>query len=258
MSKVSLETFVAFFNFTCILSIKHSSDGSKMKTLKFLSVFNVLITPSAFFFSIFIMKSQFVRSFLFKNVVSEAKTFSTFSRNLILFSSQHLILTMILISLINLCRRGEILNFIKKISEVELEFSLTSQLQALWKKLFIWLSFLLFIVSLSQFVSKMNVSLLSISSFVLCSYPYIVLTGWMSFLKAFELFFMILLKDFKFQLKIIQTKTAFGFQDYRVLMEKYHKIHALNSELQKVFGTQFTLLTCCVTVMTTLQVCMKK
>lgn len=84
--------------------------------------------------------------------------------------------------------------------------------------------------------------------------PFIVMTSFLSLTKSLERFFVILLKEFKNELRKALELPTVDLAAHRRLTEKYQNIYNLNRRLFNVFGLQITLMTCCVAAVTTLQV----
>ena len=94
----------------------------------------------------------------------------------------------------------------------------------------------------------------SLSAFSILFYPFIVVASFLSFLKTMEIFFLMTLRNFKRQMKMLTNNINFDCEAFNLLTMKYHNMFELNQEFNAVFGNQITVITCCVTTMATFQV----
>lgn len=252
MSKVPFRSFFTFYNSTGTLSIKSSNHG--LKTATPLALFNVLRIPLVSIFTFFQVTSQELRQAVYKHEFINMEFFSLFTKILLLISSEIIHSTAMLTCIINFWRRAHILRFLQEMFEVTIDDKYVKKLINRWKKDFAIITFIFLTIATLQFLAKLKFVLGSFAVWFLTAQPNIILTSFLSLTKSLERFFVILLKDFKNELRKTLELPTVDFAAYRRLMEKYQKIYNLNRKFRQIFGLQHTLITCCVAAMTTLQV----
>lgn len=250
MSRISLDQFVPFYNLFGILSIKKANNEWRVcRTLAFVNVARI---PLAICVTVLLTVNRDLLESTFK-LFMESSEVSHFTKaiNMVQMILVHGVT--LSISILGFSRRLKILRFVQRISELEIDQKFSLKLLLLWKNHFTTTSILFLIVTITQIVSNLKMSLTSILLFLCILSPYVLLSGFLSIVKDFEIFFAIMLQDFTENLQRFLASSNFDARTC-CLMKKYHRIYDLNKEFQKLFGLQLTILTGYVTMWTTIMV----
>lgn len=253
MSKVSLRFFLLFFNTFGILSIRKNKNH--LKTSNFLTLINIFKLPLVIVFSYFVLTNIPLRQFIYKDdVIFRNRYYSAFTKFLILVTGRIVHISTLATCLVNFHRRGKILNLIRRIYKMELSAEYALQLKLYWTRLFFILSFLILVVKITAFTSKMNISVLSLICHIITSIPYHIISGYLVLIKAFEIFFILALKDFRETLNVVLKRSNLNMKDYKLLAVTYRDICEMNKYFGKAFGTQITIIVICVIAVLIFQV----
>lgn len=252
MSKVPLSVLVSFYNLLGISSLKPDVYGWKNSSI--LAMFHVLKMPLVIVFTVCMINSRIIRNLTYKLNFDEFKSQTPFSKLLIIISVEMVHISSLSICFLEFSRRKRIEKFINKMCEVTIDDSHAEKLKTRWKNHFRFISSLFLIIALSQFFTKMKFTVFGFISWIILIYPHMMMSSFLSFVKSFEIFFIILLRDFQSEFENGFKTLALDLQTYQRLLNKYQEIYEVNRDFLEVFGTQLTLMTCCVTGITTLQV----
>lgn len=235
-----------------VLSVKVRQ--KQVEVSKCFAHFNTLKPIVVLIFTLALMRDPTFRRRLMKNDQAMSMLYSNFSKVLIVTTSQINQLTTLLICLTNFWRQHQIRDFLNEAAELKLDDKCALKFKNFWRKHLTLMTILFFLIAGTQFVTKINLSILSSFYFSILLYPYFFITAFLSFLKTFEYFFTVCLKDFKHALQMCLSNPVLSSSSYHELTQKYQKMFELCESFNKVFGLQVTLTTCCVSVMTTFQV----
>lgn len=252
MSNEIVTNIFRAYSFLGVLAVK--ARQKQVKVSKLLAYFNALKPIVVLIFTLVIMNNPTSRRRLMKNDRALSMLYSNFSQILIITTSQINQLTTLLICLTNFWRQNQIRDFLNAVTELKLDEKCSLKFKKFCIRHFTLMTILFLLIAGTQFVTKVNFSLLSSVYFSILLYPYLFMTAFLSFLKMFEYFFTVCLKDFKHALKMYLNKPVLSSSCYHEMMKKHQKMFELCESFNKVFGLQVTLTTCCVSVMTIFQV----
>lgn len=251
MSRISLNQFVPFYNLFGILSIRKANNEWRVCwTLAFVNVARI---PLAICVTVLLTVNRDLLESTFK-LFMESSEVSHFTKAINMVQMIFVHGVTLAISILGFSRKFEILRFVQTISELEIDQKFCLKLYLLWKNHFTTTSILFLIVTFTQIVSNLKMSLTSILLFLCILSPYVVLSGFLSIVKDFEIFFSIMFQDFTESLHRFLASPNFDARACSDLKEKYQRIYDLNIEFQKLFGLQLTILTSYVTMWTTIMV----
>lgn len=246
MSQVSLRLFLSFYNFAGTLSITNSGENFEISKLR--AIFNLVKMLLIGVFCIFFMWSKPLRLLVFRQDVIYANVWSQFTKTLILVTVFLMQGILIYISFTNFIRKKLILNLVKKMSEFSIGNQYSKELDFRWKKNFSCMRSYA-IITITYFAMNMNFTITSFVCMFTLSHVYWDMACFVSFVKSFEIFLVILLEDFAQEIS-----NASQHKGYKKLLKKIKKIHNLNMDFHKIFGDGFTLMTCYIIVTMTTRV----
>lgn len=252
MPKVSLRSFFSIFNIFGMTSV--TFNVNELKPSRIFSVINLLRMPIVLTLTLIYGLNIKLRNITLKQDVTDLKTFSALTEMTIIISGQILIITVFFVSLLNFFRNQDISKFFNFMSQIDFDDAHLISLQKRWRQNLILMTIFFIIISGFQFYTKMKVRLISLAIYPIVAYPYLGMTVFLSFLKAFEIFFATLMSNFRCSLEISRRKVNFEIEDYQNLKIKYNEIYELNKMFHNVFGAQITAITICIITMTTLHV----
>lgn len=249
-----LKFFVPFYTVLGIMSIKKVK--TEWKISKFWTFVNVVRMPISLGFLIFLASDVELRNRTFKNFVLDSPDMSMLSKYVMLMTSLLVYLSTFVIGLFNFSRRSRILSLIQDLSKIELDEEYSSKLDSQWKRYMIFISCFFLVVNSIQFGSNFKVSLQTILISISMMMPYVVMTSFMAFTKAFELLFVILLQDFRKKFTRLGNLevSAFDIEASLALKKNFGDIFRLYKDFQDIFGVQLTMMTSNITISTTLLV----
>lgn len=253
MSKVSFGYFIKLFCICGILSIKAEN---KLKQSRIFTVINFIRMPFVILFMIFFFGNPPLRKMVFKtDVIFSNRNYSTFTKVLIRVSGYLLQVVTFSICFINFWKRNKILDFMRQVQKVEISQTSSARLKKLWRKFTAMFLILWFLVTVENYVTKMRFSFLAIACFLIFTHSYVIVTSFLCFLKAFEMFFMVMLEDFNISLtEELTSQSDFDVDLYHKCLAKYRTIFTSNEKFHEAFGIQMSLMISYVTLMTTIQV----
>ena len=156
---------------------------------------------------------------------------------------------------INLWKRNDILEiFTKSVLMMKLDETLQKKFQKCATKNCVFVITYLVIILLMQFFLQMKFSLFSLLMTAARIHPCLVLFNFLCFKKNSEIFFIMLLKQNRKNLKCILRKNCFDQQLYEEIVKRHQNIFDLNKEYLKIFGAQITIVTCFTSLMLITQV----
>lgn len=207
--------------------------------------------PLVIVFSFYLLTNTHLRQYILKDdVIFRNRHYSAFTKFLILATGRIIQTSTHLTCLVNFHKRDKVLNLIRRIYETKLSEKCAINLKLQWIRLFSIMLSIILIVTITAFTSKMKPSYLSLICHIITSIPYQIISGYLIFLKAFEIFFISLLKDFRQTL----DWSDLTLKDYEVLAVKYRKILEMNKDFLKVFGSQISIIITCIIAVVIFQV----
>lgn len=234
------------WNFTGVFSLKYLDDKTVVLSDK-LAVLNLLKTSLALTFSILLTVFPFLRDDTFSSEVLELEQYSTFSKVIVFVIVYMEQCTAIVLCLVNFHRRHEICCFLNRFLKFHLSSKTLEKFKKSYFKNFCFLSFIIISICFFQFLAAMSFTAGSFFFFLFFMYPYLAITSFLTFMQFFEVFFLILMKDLKLDLKI-------GTQETDLLLVKHQSIYQIVEEFNNCFGVQMTTVTSYFVVTTVLQV----
>lgn len=252
MLKSTFRSILPVYSFLGILSIK--CDGNKFTTSRFHAVFNLLKMPLVLIFAFFLIRNEGWREEVFRSGYDIQYRGSAFLIFIALVTSEMVQVTSLIICVIFFLRRFKITEFINRASELDIEGKYVEKLTQSWRRNFLLLNCMFWIIAIVQFVTRSQLTLFALVGFSILLHTYIVVPSILSLMKTFETFFLVCLKDFKHRLTVSMEIADFDRKAFHKLIKRYQNIFELNQEFNRLFGAQVTLMTCCVAIMTTFQV----
>lgn len=205
-------------------------------------------------FSVYFLTNVPLRQQVLKDdVIFKNRFYSGFTKFLILVSGRVIQISTLVTCCINFWRQEKVLNLMMKVKEVRMNAKLLPRLRRMWRREFMLVSCSIAVLQTLAFVSKMKISMLSLVVHMITSIPYNFVVAFLTFIKTFEILFVILLEDFRLNMKSL-NQSKLCSRDFEYLTRKYHKIYEMNKEFAKVFGHQITIIVCCITAMIIFQV----
>lgn len=248
-----LKFFVPFYTLLGIMSIKKVK--TEWKISNFWTLTNVVRMPISISFLIFLASDVELRNRTFRNFVLDSPDMSLLSKYVMLMTSLLVYLSTFVIALFNFSRRSRILSLIQDLSQIELDEEYSSKLNSKWKRYMIFISCFFLVVNSIQFGSNFKVSLQTILISISMMMPYVVMTSFMGFTKAFEILFVILLQDFRKKFTKLEISTFDDDAEACLALKKnFGDIFRLYKDFQDIFGVQLTMMTSNITISTTLLV----
>lgn len=228
-----------YYNFTSILCLNFENGSYNNSSIQ--AFFNVLKAPFVFIFVLFVASQRTFNDTIFIKTFINLEEFSKFSRISITVIIVIMQGQVILLGILQVLRKYEIFHFIERASAVSLDKKYAKKFVTLCLKRTLTSNFVLLTISIAQFYGSMRISLLSLAVMVICSYPVIVMFSFVTFVISFESFAIVLLKQFKKDLK--NSSTSLNHEIYFKLSQQYQEIFELIREFKKSFGAQLTTIT---------------
>lgn len=257
MSKCATRFVLGFHNFCGTLNIKYEDESyciSRLVIIWNLVQVTMIVLVNAFIASDKITSEKEFLATVVRAELIALDNFSIFSKMLIDCSTFTIQVLSISLCSIQLWKRGEIRKILNMSNEFILDEESQKKLQKVSTRNVIFSLFYFAVILTLQFIMAMKPSVFSIVVCFIFMNPYLVTTSFLSFMKNYEVFFVLLLKQFRRDLKILLRKSHFDDDHYQSLLRKYQKIYALNKEYKKTFGAQMTLVTCCLGIYLTIDV----
>lgn len=253
MVEATLRLILPLYSYLGILSIK-SDKNSGFKTSKFHLVHNALKMPLVLIFSFFLLKNPQYFHGLHRNVFYHSEDYSIFLKLVTITTTQIVLVNSLYICIAQFVKRNEITKFMNHANKIVLNEECSKELKSVWKKEFAILAILFCFICIVQFTVRFKFTFFAVVAFTILLYSYVIATAFLSFMKTFEVFFFICLKDFKCRLRCDIIKTDFNANTIQDLMTRYQEIYDLNQEFNDIFGSQVTAMTCCFAIKSTSQV----
>lgn len=251
MSKVSSRFFLHFFNFFGVFCFKY--ENNCLTVSNFAAVFNIIKMPLAYLVVHWLANQKIIFENIYGEMFDEIKDYSSFSRKLVLLCSSIVEWGSFVVIGMQMWKRQKVLSLITRSKEMLQSISQD------WAKVFekaatevtiVVLLLLSFLFVLQFLIVKFNFSSVIYCLFLL--YPYYVFLVSSGFVKICETFFVVLLKELEGE--ILSEKTVLSMEKYFTLTMKVKKIYDLNQAFAEIFEAQLTILTCCASVLMTLDV----
>ena len=252
MSKRALKFVFGFHNYCGFLYLKYRN--GRFYTSKLFAFWIILRVVIIITVSIYVTKNEDFKSSVFKKELVKLKNISIFTKLLINISSIINLAGTSFLNIICLWKRKQILNLFNKCIEFTLEEQSQKKFQKTSTRNSLLILIYLFLFLSIKFVTQMKYSVSSIFVSAFLTHPLVVILNFLCFMKNSEIFFVLLLEQFERDLKKFSLKIYFNGQLYQKLIRKYQNIYELNKEYGKAFGAQITYMTCCISVLLTLQV----
>lgn len=253
MSSMTLHRIISLYTYIGLLPIKTTS-RKKFTISRFFLVFNVLKYFFSCSFAFYVFSDLKVHILLLRSIMDSTDNYSKFSKFLAALSVKLVHITSLTVLFVQFFKSSKIVKLLHQFNESLLQSSPSAveRFQIKWKKHSIEIFFpFCFILSIQLF-TKFRLSFLSLGSFLILFQPFLLMTGFLSFMKTIEYLFEILIYDF---IKCLQdAQRPSSSEKKESLLINYQRIYDLSNEFNKTFGIQVTLMTCCITVMTTIQV----
>lgn len=239
MVKDTLRSVLPLYSFLGILSIRNGKNG--FQTSSFHAIFNVLKMPLVLAFQLFLVKNPQVLSEILRFDIFQSNVYSSFLRFTILIITQIDLANALLICFAQFLKRKKITEYMKRVSNMKIDAAFTKKLRKLWRKQFFIISLLFVITSTIQVLVSSSFTVLSLVVHLFLFLPYLFIASFQSFMKSFEIFFQVFMKDFKYRL----SESMLTDEKVQKLIKRYQEICALNQDFNKIFGAQITSMTCC-------------
>ena len=248
-----LRFVLGFHNVCGTLNLKVSESGFSLSHYSIIR--NILKIALIIISNAFItVKNDFFNS-LVKTEFSSMDYFSVFNIILLFILNLNIIFIALFIISINLWKRNDILEiFTKSVLMMKLDETLQKKFQKCATKNCVFVITYLVLILLKQFFLQMKFSLFSLLMTAALLHPYLVLFNFLCFKKNSEIFFIMLLKQNRKDLKRILRKNCFDRQLYEEIVKRHQNIFELNKEYLKIFGAQITIVTCFTSLMLITQV----
>lgn len=258
MTNSTLHSIFRLYSFLGIFSVTKNRKTNGFKTSQYHAVFNAFKMPLVIILAAFFIKNPELMNTVFKDDILNSPTYSGFLKFIVLVTQQIVQINSFFICLLQFLRRERITKLLNQMNEIELEEKFSMQFKTRWRKSFVWISSLFWIISCIQYNSRARFTFPSFLGFVIFSHSYVVMSTFLNFMKTFEMFVQICLKDFENQIMLAMDRDSrFDFKTYRQLLLKHKKIFELSREFNNVFGMQVTTMSCCVAILLSFQVIFK-
>lgn len=240
------------FNFCGVLCLKF--ENGKFKISKLASVLNVIKMPLALLATVLISASETLQTEIFSVGIQELRDYSLFSKIIVMIIVYLEQLSAFALCSVNSWNRESCSNFMNLLTSFQFDVKFQKTFVETTKRNVLFTLVLTAAVASCQFFAAMKPSVLSCLAYMVLIFPYLVLMGFLTFMKTLEIFFTVLLKDFRHDLKAHRETCVDDVVVFQRLLAKHQKIYDLNEAFNKVFGNQVTVMTYCVVVMSTIQV----
>lgn len=248
----SLRLILPVYTKLGILSIKFN--GNSWEISKFHTFFNVF---KIFIFHIFMFFFSTIIDFrksVLKFELTEMNSYSILMRVVIFLVNQVTVMSVSFFCWKNFIKRKAALRMTLLMTEIEISDRADKRFKKRWTRHAILLLFFFFVMSTVQYFFLMKMNLLSLTIYPIFIYPYLIHTSFISFLRTFELWFVVYLSDYNDRLKFHFEKVNFTFSDYQEMSKRYQKLYEICKAFNSVFGSSVTMLTADLTIVIVLQV----
>lgn len=254
MLTTQLRINLSLFNFFSILCLKYEKKVFNISKIH--SILNLVKLPLALALTFALSISAEFRKEVTRDEIVILENFSVFSIVLMVILSVLVDLTALLICFTQWLNRREIERIFNRASRF-LKFLDNNQVAEFRIKI-LKINFVLFILS-AWFIllqnSVLNLTWKALVSGLLIVYPFFVIINFWILLKFSELFFITCLRNYDRKVKImLNNQSCVSENSETLLLIEHHDLYSLSQQFNKVFGTQITIVTCCVSLMTTLDV----
>lgn len=250
--KTSHRLVLFSYNFSSVLSFKYIDHSFEISRTQ--SIMNCFMLPLSIIFTFLLFSSRQLQDKLIDEQASVKETITIISGVTIIFSNFSTMITTLTICFVNLGRQKRILIFLN--SARNFRYRMREEIDERFlkklKKVSLLVNLIIFMFVIMQF-SYMKKSLLSFVPILLILYPISVFINFLAFVKSFEFFFSALLRNFRMEVEETLLSKS-NMTDIVQLMRHYNEIYKLNQEFINLFGIQLTAVTCCSSIMTTVDV----
>lgn len=238
-------------NFLGILCFKF--ERNQFRLSKLAVVMNIFVMPVVLFSTILIRNSESIQNKIYITEVLEFESYSTLSIIVVEVMVYVELFTACALSVFNFRQQKLLLNFMNRLAEFSMHLKYQRKFEKLFRRCFSTALGVALFVSIFQFYGFLKVSFLGLLASTVLFYPYMVILGTMTYLKSFELFLVMILKNFKMELKS-SNRSRSDSDSYQIMMRKYQKIYEFAEEFNMVFGCQTTILVANMSLTLTLEV----
>ena len=252
MSERALKFVLGFHNYCGILNLEYKN-GRFFRSNLF-AILNIIRIAILIIIGVCVKTNKDFRSTVLRKELATLENFSIFTQILMNFALVTNVILYLFLNIICLWKRGQILNLFNKCIEFTLEEQLQKKFRNISTRNSLLILIYLFLCFFAQLITQMKYSVSSIIVSFILTHPFFVMLNFLCFMKNSEIFFVLLLEQFKNDLEKFSLKNYFDEQFSQKLIRKYQNIYELNKEYRKVFGVQITFMTCCINILLTIQV----
>lgn len=253
MSKRVVQNCLLVCNFLGITSLQLSTN-EQFELSKSTALLNIIKMPFVLATSLSLSLYLPLRDIAFNTELSELNSYSKFSV-LIMMAFVYLDqVTSLILSYLNVYKWKNFADLANRLIKLSVHEKCQQKFLNILTMQIRFIVVLITFIMISQFTACMNMSFASFFFFCILNYSYLVNVGSMTLIKVFGTFLVVLLEDFKGELKSRLMKQELRLENASNMMKTYQNIYELNEEFHKTFGMQMTLLACSITTITTLQV----
>lgn len=253
MSKALHRFTLGFYNFTGISCLKFANGAYEISYFAaFVNILKLLLCIVTIFF---ISSSIEIQRKLFREVIIDIPKFSNFTKMSITFTAAYLHYISSALLICQLIHRQGMKEFMNN--------ALFFKMNGIYFRRFMRLSvgslrltLFTFVGTVMKYYSIMNPSTINLLVYLVYIYPSIVGLGFVSFVKNFENYVIILLQKFDDDVKLVTSRTPKRFHGdvgiYLKFSEQYQKLFDFVNEFNELFGKQMTYITNSLTVVSVL------
>lgn len=252
MLRKTVHSIARCYTFLGIFSMKVRSN--ELEVFKTILIFNSVKILASFLFIVAVVNSSVIRNASMNFDVMGSRSLSITSKisSKILFCS--ISIASLLLGYLQVLDRERISKFFNLLANTEISPKYSDELRIRWRKHIVSVLVLFTVIATIQFLTFMKFTLIGLLGFILGCYSHLMITSFTSFLKTFEIIFLVLLEDLTNDLRATVKSISIDISAYEKLSRKHRLVYRLITDFNETFGYQLTIVCCNLIFMATFQV----
>lgn len=248
----SFRLLLCFLNFSAISCF--TLNGKNIKISRRLEIFNALKIPLLICYIFATYLFPFLNEGIFRDELILLAGYSAFSKFMAIFNVFSVLSIFMAISYLNFRRRFLFLHVMIKLSQLLSGLEDQKKYENKIKKILVLFVAIFSIVNISSYLTIMKPTAFAALCFVPICIPYTNVMCFLCFYKIMEASVEHILHDFFIKLRTFLSWQEKKSSDYQNFILKYQEINELVGKFNTSFGSQNTILTLGVSLITTLGV----
>lgn len=242
MLKLVKQLLISFFNYSGLFCFQLKN--GKFEISNFKAATNLFKMLFSYVLTILITQVYRGKYEIFRVNIVAFPNFSVFSKIVLIASGVLITHTGIVLTIVHFGKRHAFRNLLNEALSCNLKPAYLIRFEKACFRSFAAIGVLIPTIMFLRFYSLMYLTALNFLIFLVFVYPFILLLGFICFVKIFEKFIVTSLEEIDEDLKNIRNHDRqLGFENFLMLSKKYQKLHDLAENFNTAFGSQVTVMT---------------